>query len=244
MNHPIVNGISDLFWQIFTGHSEVLNATMWFQTNLIVISLFFFIVFYLFNEKVGLTIIVICSFGCLFLQYSGINYQMFGALRFELTFPLGRLSEMIPIATFGFITARFDLIRLFRKNCFWNLIVMCFLSVIFIVFDHKLFIVSSSFGYAGIWKIFVGYSLTSFAYNCKLEKFKEKYPLFSQLITKHTLEIYCGHMLIAFLLFNTFSMLLGIQTGLFYQCVLIYILGFIAFEIISRIPLPWIRYVI
>ena len=31
----------DFFWQSTTGHSEVLNPTMWFQSNLIVLTLLF-----------------------------------------------------------------------------------------------------------------------------------------------------------------------------------------------------------
>ena len=237
----LVNGISDLFWQIFTGHSETLNATMRFQTNLIVISIVLLVIFHFLNEKTGLFIIVILSCVCLFFQYSGINYRLFGSFRYELSYPLGRVIEMFPIATFGFIVSRFDLITLFKNNCIKNLIVLCILSITFIVLDHKIFVISRGFGYAGIWKLLVGYTLTSLAYNCDFTGIVN--PLFIKFITKHTLGIYCGHRLIKFVLYNIYISM-GIQTGMFWQCVLIYVVGFIVFELASKIPFKLIKYII
>jgi hypothetical protein len=111
------------------------------------------------------------------------------------------------------------------------------------VLDKTLLAISANFGYAGIGKVMVGYSLTSFAYNCNFDRFTKKFPSVSKLITKHTLGIYCGHRLIAFFLLNALSILFGIQKGAFYQCILIYIVGFIAFELISKLPFKWIKYV-
>lgn len=97
----MVNGISDLFWQLLTGHSPCLNATMWFQFDLIVITILFCNVFYFCNRVIGMIVIVIVGCICLALQYSGLNYQIFGALRYELSYPLGRLLETFPMAVGG-----------------------------------------------------------------------------------------------------------------------------------------------
>jgi fucose 4-O-acetylase-like acetyltransferase len=242
MNVQIVNGITDLFWQIITGHSPVLNATMWFQTNLIIISLVFFIVFYFFSEKKGIVIIVLLSFISLFLQYSGMYYQWFGELRYELRYPLGRMVEMFPMATLGVIASRYKLVTLFKNNVN-NVLLSGVLFVFWVFLDRKVFVITMSFGYAGIWKVLVGYSLTTFAYNCNFKVFTTKFHSFSQLITKHTLGIYCAHRLIAFFLFNMLSMLFEIKTNMFYQCILIYLIGFVIFEILSKIPLKWIKYI-
>jgi fucose 4-O-acetylase-like acetyltransferase len=242
MHVQMVNGITDLFWQIITGHSPALNATMWFQTNLIVISLIFFVVFYFFSENMGVAIIILLSIISLFLQYSGINYILFGGLRYELEYPLGRLAEMIPIATFGFIASRYKLVTLFKNNM-KNLVLSGVLFVLFVILDHKLFVIPLNFQYAGIWKVLAGYSLTSFAYNCNFDALVTKFPFYSRLITKHTLGIYCGHRLIATILFGILSVYFGIETYMFYQCILIYVLGFVLFEIFSKLPIKWIKYI-
>jgi hypothetical protein len=36
---------------------------------------------------------------------------------------------------------------------------------------------------------------------------------------------------------------LEIETNMFYQCILIYLIGFVIFEILSKIPLKWIKYI-
>jgi hypothetical protein len=154
---------------------------------------------------------------------------------------MGRLSEMLPIAALGFIVAYFNLIAVFEKHLF-NLILMGLLSVIFIALDYKLPCASSGFLYNGVWNMFVGYSITAFAYNCNFQKIVMKYPAFSHFITKHTLGIYCGHMLILSCFFHVLGML-GVQTGLFYQCVIIYLVGFVVFEIVSKIPCRWFKYI-
>jgi hypothetical protein len=242
MHVQIVNGITDLFWQIITGHSPKLNPTMWFQFNLIIISLLFFIVFYFWSENIGMAIIILLSFVCLFLQYSGIYIKWFSELRYELGRPIGRIVEMFPMATLGVIASRYKLVTLFKDKAI-NVLLAGILVVLFIFLDCNVFVISLNFDYAGIWKVLVGFSLTAFAYNCNFKFFTTKYPSLSHLITKHTLGIYCGHKLIANVLFNILSIFLGIQTSRFYQCILVYVLGFMVFEILSKIPFKGIKYI-
>lgn len=243
LNVKLVNGIQDLFWQIFTGHSPVLNETMWFQTNIIIISIIFFAFFYFFNEKKALIMIVVLSLICIFLQYSEINYNLFSTLRYEVKYSFGRLAETFPIATLGVVVSRYNLITLVKKSNWINLLIWGGLTLLFISLERTYLSVSSDFNYAGIGKLLVGYTLVAFAYNCKFDWFIIKFPKLSRLITKHTLGIYCGHRLIAFLFLNVLSTLFGISKGMFYQCVLIYIIGLVLFEIISKLPFKWVKYI-
>lgn len=45
----------------------------------------------------------------LILQYSGANWSLFGDMRFELKYPLGRMVEMLPLAICGFEMGRHKL---------------------------------------------------------------------------------------------------------------------------------------
>lgn len=241
-NSNYISGIQDLFWQIFTGHSPNLNATMWFQTDLIIITVVFFIIFHFLNEKQGILTILLLSVICIFLQYSQINYELFGQFRYELKYPLGRLVETFPIATFGFVSSKYNLLSLFNKQ--WvNIAVATILFIsVFILGQHNLLLVDNDFGYSGIWKFLTGFAITMFAYNCNFGFLVKNKKIFS-FISQHTLGIYCSHRLIARFVFIIFKHL-GIQTGMFYQCVLIYLIGFIAFTIIRKLPIKWLKYVI
>lgn len=244
VNHRYIVKIQDLFWQIFTGHSPNLNATMWFQTDLLIISVLFFVVFYFLSEKQGVFTIILLSVICLFLQYSRMNYELFGQLRYELKFPLGRLAETFPIATFGFISSKYNLLSLLKKR--WiNISIATVLFVLSFVLSHQkhLLIIDNDFGYSGIWKIITGYAITMFAYNCNFS-LSEKKSKFIAFISQNTLGVYCSHRLIAFFLFNVFQ-IIDIQTGKFYQCVLVYLIGFVVFTIIKKfVPYKWINYII
>lgn len=107
-------GIGELLWQLLMGHTANLDGVMWYQFNLILCTLLFVVILYIFKEKY---ILVLCScmMAAWFLQYSGWNKQLFGGLRFELTYPLGRFSEMLPYAVCGFLTAHFGVYKKLSK---------------------------------------------------------------------------------------------------------------------------------
>ena len=112
-----INGItiSDLVWQITTGHSGKLNASMWFQNNLIILTMFAFIIFKKFKNHF-FEIMLYCCFLAYMLEYSGINYALYENLRFELKFPLEGLTEMVPYMVIGLILAKYDILKIFREK--------------------------------------------------------------------------------------------------------------------------------
>lgn len=242
MNHRLVNGISDLIWQLFTGHCSQLNPTMWFQVDLIIISVLFFIIFFFFDEKIGMAIVCMGGIACLVLQYTGLNYLLFGSMRYEL--PLGRLFETLPMAAAGFFAARYSVLKPFKDKCYENLIVSILIGALFLVFDKTVLAVSGTFGYAGIGKIGVGLSMIMFAYNLNFGCFNYKVQNGIKFVTQYTLGIYCGHRLISFFLVNSLYVLFRLSKGGFYQCVLIYLTGFVGCLIFSKIPVNWIKNVI
>lgn len=72
---------------MFLGHSPQLNATMWYQVDLIYLTLLFLAVILIFQKNYE-TVLMILGFLALAAQYSGINL-IFDNLRFELKYPLG-----------------------------------------------------------------------------------------------------------------------------------------------------------
>ena len=80
--------LNDLLWQIILGHSPNLNPSMWFQFDLIILTIIFSIICHHFNSKKVICLISLLL-GALILQYSGLNYATFNSMIYELKYPLG-----------------------------------------------------------------------------------------------------------------------------------------------------------
>ena len=92
--------ISDLFLQILFGHT--INASMWFQFVLIVLTVIFFLVFHFWKEKNGILIIHILLLVSFLIQYTGLNSYVFSNLPSSLKSPLVIFFPMVPYAVIGF----------------------------------------------------------------------------------------------------------------------------------------------
>lgn len=229
----IVNGISDLLWQIITGHSPSLNESMWFQTVLILLTVLFFSLFYYLPERIG--IILICFFipASLILQYSGLNYYLFGDLREELKYPLGRFCEMVPYASIGFLLSYSKVYLKLMK--YWIYIFVPSVIVGYILLTTSIFYPPNGFGYSGIREIAIAVLFVTNAVIIPLDKLPEKVKNICFIVTKYTLGIYCIHRLIATIVYALLEKS-GIETGTFIQCCMIYVLCYGACYCISRMP--------
>jgi len=74
-----VNGLQNLLLQILTGSTRELCPQMWFQTSLIILTIIFCLLFYFLLEKLAFFVTYLLAIGSVYLQYSGINYRIFGA---------------------------------------------------------------------------------------------------------------------------------------------------------------------
>ena len=99
-----------MFWQLLMGHSVQLNGVMWYQFEIIILTVLFVIILYIFRERY-MSVLCICMMAAWLFQYSGWNKRLFGGLRFELTYPLGRFSEMVPYAVCGFAIAHYEMYK-------------------------------------------------------------------------------------------------------------------------------------
>ncbi len=237
----MMNGASSLFWQLFTGHS--MNPPMWFQFELIIFTIFFFAVFYFCNQKVGEMILSAVAIFCVGLQYTGVNYHFFSSMRYELSYPLGRLAETMPMALIGYFLAKYNLLKPLKKEKY-NILIGIIITVSFGILDYKLNVITSSFGYAGILPIGVTVGILMMVVNINFESANERIRQFIRSISRYTLGIYCEHILISVVLTGVLSTVFGVQSGKFIDCVLIYMISYFLSWEISKIPVRWIREIV
>lgn len=190
-NIKIIDNYNILFLQILTGHT-ILNKAMWFQVDLIILTIFFYYLFTINNKKIINNLLIIITTASLILQYSGLNYVFFSRLNNEFSVPLGRLIEIIPYSVLGIKLNNKKTIE-YINNKKYIIVFMFILS-----FLIKLIPTPAGFNYQGLFLIMLTISIFLFFYTipCKSLKSFEKNTI--KYISKNTLEIYCYHNLIGF----------------------------------------------
>lgn len=99
-----------LLLQMLFGHS--LNTPMWFTVNLLWLTLLFQLIL---KKKNGISFLLTISAICLLIQYFGV-YLPIMDLGYNLSYPIGRLFEMIPYATCGVILFKYNLLNQLRSQ--------------------------------------------------------------------------------------------------------------------------------
>ena len=216
----------DAIWQLFTGHSPRINPSMWYQIMLIVLTLVYTTIFYYMPRK-GYVVVCMLLIFAYMLQYTGINYEVFFGMRYEL--PIGRLCEMIPFATVGVLGSRYG----FKQGVDRRLFYLCaILLVCAIVFDVE----PLGFGYAGVRCLFVAMLMIVVALAVPSDKLPVAICERIHGITDFTLGIYCMHRLVGLILVRVLEQL-GIETGTFLMCCYVYVICYMCCLAVSKIPI-------
>lgn len=159
---------TDLLWQIIFGHAY--NRTLWFQFDLIVITLLYVGVFRYLDKKRALTVIAFFTLFALIAQYSNKNAEILQKINLGI-YPktyvlesLGRICEMIPYATIGVIIKEFKVLD--KEEAAIDTLLKIILSLLTIKFlkSNSVFYTPLGFVYQGIQKIVIAFFYVVFFY--------------------------------------------------------------------------------
>lgn len=139
----------DLKIQLLTGHCFM--AVLWFQYNLIFITILFFIIKLLFKKNFIIFIINLQIMG-FFLQFSNINYNYFSQYSYNIKYTFGRFFEVIPYCVSGYILSFLQIIN--KLNKFRVKSIYIIFLIIIIVIKYKIFIENNGFSYQG-FKLYI-----------------------------------------------------------------------------------------
>lgn len=213
---------------------------MWFQINLIVLTILFWIIYSSFYNKAKYILLVILV-GSLFLQYSGVNYKLFINYIYEIKYPLGRVVEMLPYACLRTWLSEykvFEKVKLNMKVIQIVLILFCILSMV-----CDLIYKPMGFGYQGMrWIAFSLFLVVNF-YILPFDKINMKITKMIAFISRYSLGIYCMHFIIGQSVNSIFAKI-GWKTGTIGECILIYLICLISAMGIAKIPLKWCKDVV
>ena len=237
-NAEIEIGFKDLLWQLLTGHVMNLNPTMWYQFDIIIVTVIFYFIFKYCDDSKAFKALISLMIFCYVLQYSGINRTLFGNLPFELKKPLGRIAEVIPFAVIGFSLKHLDIFEKLKNHRYlimFTCVIMFFLGFFIPWIEVKNFV------YGGFTKQYLSLCIIIFAYLMPLEKLNNDYKKAILIITDYTMGIYCCHRLIYMLLLVFFKINL---THSFEKCLIIYILSYFLCKLLDKTDNTFIKQII
>jgi hypothetical protein len=224
------SGIQDFFWQLFTGHSRNLNPSMWYQVDVIIITILFYFVFKYLDDRKGYLVLIGLTVFSYFMQLSGINMALFGDLEFELKWPLGRILEMIPFAFIGFSLKYFNILEKLKR---FRYILMPLCMILFYLGFCIPWPPYKDFGFSGFAKPYLAIWIVIFAFVAPFELLPLSFKKAILKITDYSLGIYCIHRLINTLLYVFVP---GITLRSFERCILLYIVCYAVCWLIEKIP--------
>ena len=242
---------TDLLWQIAFGHAY--NRTLWFQFDLIVITLLYVCIFKYLAKKNAFTVIVFLTLFALMAQYSNMNaiimqkINLGGYPKTYVLEPLGRLCEMIPYATIGVLIKEFNIFD--GDDSIFRILFKIISSIIIIIFlkNVSVFYTPSGFVYQGLLKIVIAFFYVFIFYRIHRLLISSKLNICVvrggvNFIAKYTMGIYFTQRLIASILYTTglYSFFRMVK-GSFYDCIIIWILSFIICYLLSLIPVKFIK---
>ena len=141
----IINSFNDLIMQLLAGHCFM--TVLWFQYNLIFITLLMIIIQLLFKQNTTLILINLWNISY-FLQFSDLNYKNFSKYNFYIKYTFGRFFEILPYCITGFILSYIRLIDTLKKIRKQTIFII--ISNFFFFIKSNIFIRVNGFMYQGI----------------------------------------------------------------------------------------------
>ena len=226
--------LKELFLQIIFGAR--FHWIFWFQFNLIISTLLFTILSFLFKKKL-LTILCFLGIICLYLHFSNFVYNILKTYREFIYTTLGSTIELIPLAVIGCIYKSFNLLS--KINNIPLSIHIALISLVYIFFKYDLFIPISGFRYPYILSNITVSTLLLIIFNSILLKENILFSIIDN-ITKFTGGIYYIHIIIRdylsnFLLIKDRNYLSG-----FIIYIICYIICFIGIKIFQNSKLKYL----
>lgn len=230
-----------LIWQLSFGSSPVLCPHMWWIWDVIFITVVCFLIFKCFDSERAMVIMAFGGIVALIFQYSGLNYRLFGTLRYELRYTIGRIFELLPYASCGIILYQFRMKYTDKRTMHLviALSIVCILGCFkFVPFTN----LEYGFGYGGLLYLCIAIFLFFLFKNMYTTNWPKVIKKGIKWVQNYSLGIYCIHYGIG-ILYNAFK--LGkpaIQCNGYLESFFIFILSLGLSFMISQIP--YAKYII
>jgi len=198
-----------------------LCPVLWFQFNLILITILFYIIAFIFKSNYLSFLQILGIFSYLF-QFSNINYNYFKVYIHYIKYSVGYFAETLPIAVTGLSISSIDIINISKKKYLLNIIIYIYL--LFILFNYKIFSPVKGFGKQGILYNIEAVSFFLIFSLIQLDNFNKKILIYIKHLTSFTPGIYFLHISIYHISKTKISL---IKNNTFLGCLLIYLISYL-----------------
>ena len=231
------SNLSALLWQLALGSS--INPPLWFLAVLILLTVFFFSIFKLFNAVIAKRMLIFILIVSVYFQYSEVN-KMFWNLRFEVRYTLGRVCEMFPYAITGYFLILDNDDN--NKNR-WFLLGSSFLGLLFI-FRYTLFIAPEyGYGYEGICLFTKTVLFVIVAWYLPFDRLPILIKNAIIKISKYSMGVFCMHLGIGRILISILEMY-DYKFNSFLICIIIFGITVLFSWMITKIPIKNIHFLV
>ncbi|MGN0165949.1 MAG: acyltransferase family protein [Lachnospiraceae bacterium] len=217
--------------QLFFGHTY--NQTMWFQIDLLIVTIFLFLLFKQLYKKYNDILIweyfLLIAF--LLLQYTLVNYRMFSWMSYAVRYTFGRISEVIPLAVAGLLLSVNQKWIEVRKNKLG--FVFCMVVVGISLFITKLDNHFLNFGYAGIGLLLAGIFFVIAFYGIDFTNIPQRLKIIIEFFSSYTMGIYFVHRMVGTIMLS-FNL---IGDSPLMNCTMIFVISLLISILIHGIPL-------
>lgn len=229
----------DLLWQIAFGSDRWLCSQLWYQFDLIVISLLVWII-YKYLENISYYVVISLMIISIVLQYSGVNYRLFGGFEYEIRWSTGRLAEVTPFACIGIILASEETLKRISRHRLFA-ISFCISGIGMVALGNIFVSLPADFGYGGIYRmVYAVLSFTMF-WAVPFEKTPDVIKRSLFYMAKYSFGVYCIHLGVGICWNGILCPKFGWQTNTFIECIGIYTISLLVSYGISFVPTRYAR---
>ena len=246
----LTHGISDLAWQFLFG--SAINATLWFQTEIIVITALYILIYRVFAKKTANMIVTGTAVIAIVLQYTGMHSKLclvqFPATLFGCYFDsqyfiytVVRFFEVLPMAAIGvFIFQRGFLGDRSIKTRI--VLLFCLVATLRILLNTEFFVMPYGLGYQGLQVIAIAVVSIFLFFYLPLSWIPKWAKSLIKLIASTTMATYYIHRMVGTIIYNSaLEKSLNMTKGSFYDCVIIFGMCITMSLILRNIPIGFVK---
>ncbi len=227
----------DLLWQIAFGSDRYLCPQLWYLFDLIVLTVVFGVVFML-CDKYSWQIMMVLGIAALGIQYSGINYRLFGGYEYELRYSTGRLAEVFPLACIGLLLAHSKILERMKGKRI-SVALICIMVMLVIAYGGLFTSPAEGFGYGGTYLIAYSTIAFIFFYEFPFEKCGTSVRKILKFLSKYSLGVFCIHVGVGYCWNNVLCVYFNWEQNTFLECICIYAICIFISWIISLVPVKY-----
>lgn len=223
------------------GTTRTLGSQMWFQAVLVVLTGLFAMFFRLVKPRfVAAGLVTLLAIGVA-MDYSGLNFRLFDAFRYEVRNPLGRIFPMLPYAALGLLAGMhsryFDALPIGRR---WFIVVLGVAATAFLV-SFDVFVEPKGFYYKGLKMLCIAAALVAAFRFLPLERLPAPVGCIFVWAARYSMGVYFAHVYVGKLLEELVFPSIGIVPRSFAGGCTVFAVSFALCWLVSLVPNRHVR---